>query len=223
MSTLPSAQDAFSFAQIPAPRQTFLGLYILYHIAKPTRQPTSVSLTDNPLFQSVTHPKTETDEIVASFLYLFQHQHQRQRFSKEQDGGGHSLEGLNADLRFALEYWKCLREGNWIGRERLLGSDRARAGGLPISWEQRLMIRHSTDDSLGKARAMSVAAMNKAYYSLPVSVMAQNVGLVEPDVCVGQARIEGMTDQWVQKLKSAYGLNPSVVVRGDNFMFKAKS
>ncbi|KAG0216789.1 hypothetical protein BGX33_012126 [Mortierella sp. NVP41] len=215
VSTTPSADASFSFAQIPAQRQTFLGLYILHHIAKPTRQPTAASLTEDPLFQTVSHPKSETDELVASFLYLFQQHHHHQ----EKD----SPDGLSPDLHLALEYWRCLRQGNWIGRERLLGADRTRAGGLPISWEQRLMIRHSMGDSLGTARTISVATMAKAYYSLPVSVVAQGVGFVEPDHRVELSKVEGMTDQWIQKLKSSYGLIPSVIVRDDTLMFKAKS
>ncbi|KAG0262806.1 hypothetical protein BGZ95_003952 [Linnemannia exigua] len=202
-----------SFAQIPSRRQTFLGLYILYHIAKPTRQsPTTVKLTeDKSLLQAVSHPKTETDELIASFLYLFQKPQLKSQ--QEQDG-------LNPDLQLALEYWTHLRQGNWIGRERLLGRDRALAGGLPISWEQRLMIKYSMGDSLGTARTMSVATMHKAYYSLPVSVAAQRVGLVE----VGGGQVEeGMNQWWIEKLKSSYGLAQGVVVRDGQFMFKVKS
>ncbi|KAK3843376.1 MAG: hypothetical protein J3R72DRAFT_420299 [Linnemannia gamsii] len=204
-----------TFVQIPSRRQTFLGLYILYHIAKPTRQsPTTVNLTeDKPIFQTVSHPKTKTDELVASFLYLFQKP--QLKFQQQQ-----GKEGLNLDLQLALEYWTHLRQGNWIGRERLLGRDRTLAGGLPISWEQRLMIKYSMGDSLGTARAMSVATMHKAYYSLPVSVMAQGVGLVE----VGGGQVEeGMNQRWIEKLKSSYGLAQGVVVRDGQFMFKAKS
>ncbi|KAG0290597.1 hypothetical protein BGZ96_005938 [Linnemannia gamsii] len=179
-SPSPSANDndnysktLTSFAQIPARRQTFLGLYILHHIARPPRHNSiSVALTEDPLFQTVNHPKTGTDELVASFLYLFP-LHSSSRSQQNEN----KLVGLNADLRLALQYWTYLRQGNWIGRERLLGTDRTLASGLPITWEQRLMIRYSMGDSLGTARSLSVATMQKAYYSLPVSVAAQAADL----------------------------------------------
>ncbi|KAF9909976.1 hypothetical protein EC991_007595 [Linnemannia zychae] len=210
-----------SFAHIPSRRQTFLGLYILHHIAKPTRPSNSVNLAeDYPLFQTVSHPKTETDELVASFLYLFR---QSQGKSLLQEKDNNLLIGLNPDLQLALEYWAYLRQGNWIGRERLLGSDRTRAGGLPITWEQRLMIRYSMGDSLGTARTMTVATMHKAYYSLSVPVMAEGVGLVEGGGGGQLKEDEGMNEKWIEKLKSSYGLVPTVIVREGQFMFKAKS
>ncbi|KAF9143121.1 hypothetical protein BG015_000531 [Linnemannia schmuckeri] len=204
-----------SFAQIPARRQTFLGLYILHHIAKSSRQSSAVALTEDPLFQTVNHPKTGTDELVASFLYLFPLHPQKK------DNG--RLAGLQPDLRLALEYWTYLRQGNWIGRERLLGTDRALAGNLPITWAQRLMIRHSMGDSLGTARGLSVATMHKAYYSLPVSVMAQRVGMVEEGERKEFEGVEGVSERWIEGLKGKYGLVGGVVVRDGVFMFKAKS
>ncbi|KAF8947040.1 hypothetical protein BGZ47_010478 [Haplosporangium gracile] len=204
-----------SFAQIPARRQTFLGLYILHHIAKPPRQSRAVALTDDPLFQTVNHPKTETDELVASFLYLFP------LHPQQTDNG--RLAGLEPDLRLALEYWTYLRQGNWIGRERLLGTDRALAGNLPITWAQRLMIRYSMGDSLGTARGLSVATMHKAYYFLPVSVMAQRVGMVEEGERKEFEGVEGLSEQWIEGLKGKYGLARDVVVRDGVLMFKAKS
>ena len=178
-----------SFGQIPARRQTFLGLYILHHIAKPPRyNPATVALTEDPLFQAVNHPKTGTDELVASFLYLFPLHPQQSDIDR--------LAGLEPDLRLALEYWTYLRQGNWIGRERLLGTDRALAGGLPVTWAQRLMIWHSMGDSLGTARSLSVATMHKAYYSLPVSVVAQGVGMVEEGERKEFEGVEGVMEGW---------------------------
>ncbi|KAG9065422.1 hypothetical protein KI688_002747 [Linnemannia hyalina] len=205
-----------SFGQIPARRQTFLGLYILHHIAKPPRHNLgTVALTENPLFQAVNHPRTGTDELVASFLYLFPLHPQRSDIDR--------LAGLEPDLRLALEYWTYLRQGNWIGRERLLGTDRTLAGGLPITWAQRLMIRHSMGDSLGTARSLSVATMHKAYYSLPVSVVAQGVGMVEEGERKEFEGVVGVKEGWVEGLKGKYGLAGGVVVRDGVFMFKAKS
>ncbi|KAF9548811.1 hypothetical protein EC957_005484 [Mortierella hygrophila] len=205
-----------SFGQIPARRQTFLGLYILHHIAKPPRHNlATVALTENPLFQAVNHPRTGTDELIASFLYLFPLHPQRSDIDR--------LTGLEPDLRLALEYWTYLRQGNWIGRERLLGTDRTLAGGLPITWAQRLMIRHSMGDSLGTARSLSVATMHKAYYSLPVSVVAQGVGMVEEGERKEFEGVVGVKEGWVEGLKGKYGLAGGVVVRDGVFMFKAKS
>jgi hypothetical protein len=215
-----------SFAQIPARRQTFLGLYILHHIAKPPRNNSiSVALTEDPLFQAVNHPKTGTDKLVASFLYLFPLHPSSVRSQQNKD----KLVGLNADLRLALEYWTYLRQGNWISRERLLGIDRTLGSGLPITWEQRLMIRYSMGDSLGTARSLSVATMQKAYYSLPVSVAAQGVGMVEEgdrkeiEALVVAGKGEGVREGWVEGLKGKYGLVGGVVVRDGVLMFKSKS
>lgn len=203
--------------EIPTPRQRFLGLYILYCIAKPTRSKTTSAGEAPPkdsFSQTITHPKTETDELVASLPYVYE-QHQRG-----------SPSGLEPELLFVLAYWKSIREGNWIHRERLLeqrppGSS---AQGSTISWDQQLMIQHSMGDPLRSARTVSVAIMSKAYYSLPLVVMAQAVGLSGPQ---GRTELSAQPDaianeQWLQKLRSSYGLSPSIVLRDGQLMLKVK-
>ncbi|KAF9942914.1 hypothetical protein BGZ67_009372 [Mortierella alpina] len=221
---------------VPIQSQRFLGLYILYHIAKPTRSVAPSADAMDSFSQVILYPRTETDQCIASLLHEYelhqqiQQQQQQQQEQQNQPKSSHhasdngDLQGpsvLGPELMFALAYWKTLRTNNWIQRERLL---HPRAGHAPVSWDQRLMIRHSMGDALGKARGQTVAAMSKAYYSLPISAMAEAVGLVEQ--CHG-AQIakaeEGKVAQWVTKLQSSYGLLPTIIIRDDQLMFKAKS
>ncbi|KAF9991293.1 hypothetical protein BGZ75_000046 [Mortierella antarctica] len=221
---------------VPIQSQRFLGLYILYHIAKPTRSVAPSADAMDSFSQVILYPRTETDQCIASLLHEYelhqqiQQQQQQQQEQQNQPKSSHhasdngDLQGpsvLGPELMFALAYWKTLRTNNWIQRERLL---HPRAGHTPVSWDQRLMIRHSMGDALGTARGQTVAAMSKAYYSLPISAMAEAVGLVEQ--CHG-AQIakaeEGKVAQWVTKLQSSYGLLPTIIIRDDQLMFKAKS
>ncbi|KAI7817089.1 hypothetical protein BC939DRAFT_466999 [Gamsiella multidivaricata] len=219
--------DPSLLPEIPLERQRFLALYILHQVAKPIRKrvtSTSSSIgTLNLLSQTIAHPKTETDQLIASLLQVYE-QLRQQRPSEY---------ALESEVVFALAYWKSLRDGNWILRERLLSA----VGGpsvclpallqntIPISWEQRLMIQRSMGDSLGSARSMSVGMMSKAYYSLPVSVMAHAVGLTESQEEYTQTTpVDAVTsEQWVKELQASYGLAPSIIVRSGSLMFKAKS
>ncbi|KAI8345655.1 hypothetical protein B0O80DRAFT_472489 [Mortierella sp. GBAus27b] len=200
---------------IPAPRQRFLGLYILFYIAKPNRpRIISEGASQNESFsQTINHLKTETDELVASLLYVYE-LHRRG-----------SPSGLEPDLLFVLAYWKSLRDGTWIHRERLLEQRQTESSGRDsISWDQQLMIRHSTGNPLGAARTITVAAMSKAYYSLPITAMAQAVGLVEQRSAGSSTHPDTATiDQWCKKLQASYGLSPNIVVRDGSLMFKLKS
>ncbi|KAG0205772.1 hypothetical protein BGX28_002695 [Mortierella sp. GBA30] len=209
---------------VPIECQRFLSLYILHHIAKPTRPTVSSSDPMDTLSQSISHPRTEIDQLVASLLHAYDLQEQQQKrrsalSSETSDPSEHIQEqsGLGPDLMFALAYWKSLRDGNWIRRERLLHPESSQH---PLSWEQHLMIRHSKGDALGTARTLTVVAMCKAYYSLPVSVIAQAVGLVKPKD--QKPRVEGIGACWVEKLQSLYGLPPTIIVRDEQLMFKAK-
>lgn len=91
------------------------------------------------------------------------------------------------------------------------------------------MIRYSMGDSLGTARSLSVATMHKAYYSLPVSVVAQGAGMVEEgdrkevEALVVAGKGKSVREEWVEGLKHKYGLVGGVVVRDGVFMFKARS
>ncbi|KAG0251105.1 hypothetical protein BG011_007830 [Mortierella polycephala] len=200
---------------MPLERQRFLALYILHHIAKPVRtSASSSSRTQDPLTQTIIYPKTEADQLVLSLLHLY-----------EVRGSISSGLHLGPDLIFALAYWKSLREGNWVQRERLLNPSKDHETGKgTLPWEQRLMVHFSMGDALGSARAISVATMSKAYYSLPVSVMAHAVGLAPLDKTVSRSCTESEeTDQWVKDLQSSFGLAPTVVVRENQLMFKAKT
>jgi hypothetical protein len=249
----PSSLSSLISLDIPLERQRFLALYILQHVAKPARPPVTAATTatsgatlgSDRTSQTIMYPKTETDQLVASLLpiyeqYLRQTQTREQIISSSSSSSSSSLPSssssecgvvLGPDLIFALAYWKSLRTGNWIQRERLLcEDDRDRKTSStrlpPVSWEQRLMIRHSIGDSLGSARAITVATMNKAYYSLPVAVMAHAVGLTSKSKLdrVAGGEDDGDEASWVRTLKSSsYGLVPSIIVRDGNLMFKAKS
>ncbi|KAF9949930.1 hypothetical protein BGZ65_006970, partial [Modicella reniformis] len=193
--------------EIPTPRQRFLGLYILCYIAKSTclkASPTGEAPLKDSFSQTIVQPKTETDELIASLLHVYE-QHKRGCKS-----------GLAPELLFVLAYWKSLRDGSWIRRERLLEQS-------SVSWEQQLMVRRSMGDSLGSARTITVATMSKAYYSLPIAVMAQAVGLTGPG---SPAQVDNPdvipSDQWFKKLQSSYGLSPSVVLRDGQVMLKIK-
>ncbi|KAK3811317.1 MAG: hypothetical protein J3Q66DRAFT_60794 [Benniella sp.] len=222
--TEPTTENSTRLVEIPTPRQRFLGLYILYHMAKPIR-PNKATVTGDTasqkdsFSQSITHPKTETDELVASLLQVY-----------EQHLCGCSS-GLDPELVFALAYWKSLRDGSWIRRERLLAQGLGSSGqNNPVSWDQHLMIRHSVGDSLRSARTISVAAMSKAYYSLSVPVMAQAVGLTSGEQ--GSAGLasthvdttDTMTanDRWLKELQSSFGLSPSIVLTNGQLMLKSK-
>ncbi|KAF9566659.1 hypothetical protein EC968_003607 [Mortierella alpina] len=232
----PSHDRVPSTVVFPSKSQRFLGLYILHHIAKPTRSVAPSADSMNSFAQVILYPRTATDQWIASLLHEYElqqqqkQQQQKQRRRQEQisvpSSDHDSLQGpypLGPELMFALAYWKALRTNNWILRERLLNPT---TGQTPVPWDQRLMIRHSMGDALGTARGQTVAAMSKAYYSLPIHAMAKAVGLVPP--CQTRAQIakaeeEGMGRQWVKKLQSAYGLLSTIIIRDEQLMFKAKS
>ncbi|KAF9949678.1 hypothetical protein BGZ72_008579 [Mortierella alpina] len=205
---------------VPLKRQRFLGLYILHHIAKPTRSVAPPADSMDSFSQVMLYPRTVTDQWIASLLHEYELQQQRP-FHASDSKGVQESSLLGPDLMFALAYWKTLRNNNWIQRERLLQPE---AGQTPVSWDQRLMIRHSMGDALGTARAQTVAAMSKAYYSLPISAMAEAVGLVRPRPGVQITKAEeGLTAGWIKKLQSSYGLLPTIIIRDEQLMFKAKS
>lgn len=216
---------------IPAKSQRFLGLYILHHIAKPTRSVAPSADSMDSFSQVILYPRTETDQWIASLLHEYELQQQPQQrppperplhASDQEDDVQKPGLVLGSELKFALAYWKTLRTNNWIQRERLLHP--AAAGETPVSWDQRLMIRHSMGDALGTARAQTVAAMSKAYYSLPISAMAKAVGLIQPGHGAQRAKAEeGMGSLWVKKLQSSYGLLSTIIIRDEQLMFKAKS
>ncbi|KAI1318676.1 hypothetical protein EDD11_005969 [Mortierella claussenii] len=238
---------------LPMERQRFLALYILHHIARPApfysvglsgSITTSTSTTSTPLTQTISHPKTETDRLIASLLPLFE-QHLKQQQQQQQPlQAMQSSPGLGSDLLFAMAYWKSLRENNWVTRERLLslgtqpGSSSLSSSSSsfsssslqqrqqqqvdPVSWAQRRMIQLSMGDSLKTSRTMTVAAISKAYYSLPVSSMARAVGLSSQPPSE-QGDNEQKSEWEVKIFKSSYALVPSIVVRDGQLLFKAKS
>ncbi|KAF9966877.1 hypothetical protein BGZ70_000915 [Mortierella alpina] len=223
----PSHGPSQATVVVPLKSQRFLGLYILHHIAKPTRSVAPTTDSMDSFSQVILYPRTETDQWIASLL----HEYERQQLQPPPERSLHTSDkkadiqepsSLGPELMFALAYWKTLRTNNWIQRERLLCPKAAETA--PVSWDQRLMIRHSMGDALGTARGQTVAAMSKAYYSLPISAMAEAVGLAPPRQGAQMAKAEeGTGTLWVKKLQSSYGLLPTIIIRDEQLMFKAKS
>ncbi|KAG0267677.1 hypothetical protein DFQ27_008457 [Actinomortierella ambigua] len=197
--------------QLNETRKQFLGLYILFHLAKgPTltcldRARHGVIAVEGGSLSMLASPKTEADRIIAHLLPLCTRLGSRRPGTT---GASTSQDGLKsvfgADLAFALSYWKCLRESDWNGRERLLKQP-------SVTWAQLLTIQHSLGDDLHTSRTLTVAIKSKAYYSLSVKRMADGVGMSVSN-----------TEEAVDKLKKSYGLRSNIVVQNDNLMFKAK-
>ncbi|KAF9172059.1 hypothetical protein BGX21_006496 [Mortierella sp. AD011] len=201
---------------IPIERQRFLGLYILHNFAKPMKG-------NDPQSLAIAKPRTETDRLVVSLLNTYE-QHQRCVLSNSSQSqvetGGARSSILGPELLFPLAYWKSLRDGNWIRRERLLSQTQPKN---TASWEQRLMIRHAMGDPLRSARTLTVATMSKAYYSLPITAVARSVGLTELHGDLQATEADGVNSQLHKNLQSSYGLATSIIMRDGQLLFKAKS
>ncbi|ORZ16159.1 hypothetical protein BCR41DRAFT_61607 [Lobosporangium transversale] len=233
---------------IPIKRQRFLGLYILFYLARPAPSVVGKRTGPTPTAQTMVHPKTETDRLIVQLLNVYD-QYRKQQLSSSfslalvSTAPISKISNLCSELLFAFTYWKSLREGNWVQRERLLTVE---VTGLPqqqqqqqqqgsATWEQRLIIQYSIVNSLNCARANTVAMMSKAYYSLPITSMARAVGLTgsnsesgktvtsSKDNVVASVVDEKIKDQWLKKMQASYGLNSSIVIRDDQLMFKAKA
>lgn len=211
-------------ATIPRERKRFMALYILHHLAHPPRVFSSTNgggvgegakvldlgATDS-LSMAIMCPKTSTDLLISSMLHGFQ-QYQR-RPAPEQEMGDYNP--LGPHLLFTLTYWKALRNGHWQERERLLKSD-------SLTWDLRLMVHHGMGDGLGSSRSMTVATIAKAYYSLPVTVLAEAVGL-SSTTASSSTNHQEREDEQLRSLKAKFGLAPKVVVRDGQIMFKVKA
>ncbi|KAG0042213.1 hypothetical protein BGZ83_000754 [Gryganskiella cystojenkinii] len=210
-----STSDSLArIATIPRERKRFLALYILHHLAQPPRAAPAthggvldVGMVD-ALSQAITRPRTETDLLISSMLHGFQ-QYQRQHYQLRQNP-------LGSDLLPVLEYWRALRVGHWTERERLVSAEG------PLSWDQILMLQHGMGDALKTSRTSTVATISKAYYSLPVGVLAEAVGLSSPPLAA-MIKDPGLEDERLTTLKSKFGLAPKVIIREGQIMFKAKS
>ncbi|KAF9414353.1 hypothetical protein BGZ94_000421 [Podila epigama] len=213
------------FNNIPAERQRFLGLYILYSTAKPNLPPIASSIQNLSLLsQSISCPRTETDQLIGRLVHLFDCHCLRARGGKTSSPALDELPvRLGPDLLFALTYWKALRDGNWIVRERLL-SQNASVQPYPLSWEQRLILQRSMGDNLSAARQQTVSCMNKAFYSLPIMVMAQSVGLSSShENDAPEAVRQSKNEELIKTLQASFGLRSNIIVRDDHILFKAKS
>ncbi|KAG0033105.1 hypothetical protein BGZ81_009320 [Podila clonocystis] len=205
-------------------RQRFLGLYILYTIAKPNLPPTPGSIENMSLIStSISCARTDTDALIGSLVQVYDHHCLSRRTQTHSKASSVITLRLSPDLLFAFAYWKALRDNNWILRERLLSMDE----GLqlyPVAWEQRLAVQRSLGDHLGSARSQTVSCMNKAFYSLPIVAMAQAVGLAgeKEDDVPEHARLE-RDRVLIKRLQGSYGLRPTTVVRDGQILFKVKS
>jgi len=210
-------------ATIPRERKRFMALYILHHLAHPPRVFSSTNgggggegakVLDlgaiDSLSTAVVCPKTHTDLLISSMLHGFQQYQKRPVAEKEMD----DQDPLGPDLLFTLAYWKALRDGHWQKRERLLKTD-------SLAWDLRLMVYHGMGDGLGSSRSLTVAAIAKAYYSLPVAVLAKAVGLSSTSA-YSRANNQECEDELLRSLKAKFGLAPKVVVRDGQIMFKIK-
>ncbi|KAG0358474.1 hypothetical protein BG005_002316 [Podila minutissima] len=204
-------------------RQRFLGLYILYTIAKPNLPPTPSSIENMSLIStSISCARTETDALIGSLVQVYDHHClSRRRTQTYSEASSVVTLRLSPDLLFALAYWKALRDNNWTLRERLLSMDEDLQL-YPVAWEQRLAVQRSLGDHLGSARSQTVSCMYKAFYSLPIVAMAQAVGLAgEEDDVPEHARSE-RDSVLIRRLQGSYGLRPTVV-RDGQLLFKTKS
>ncbi|KAF9383362.1 hypothetical protein CPB97_006530 [Podila verticillata] len=217
--TIADAPDALGTLSVE--RQRFLGLYILYTIAKPNLPLTASSIENMPLIsQSISCARTETDALIGSLVQVYDHHCLTRR--RTLAAGASFVIRLSPDLLFALAYWKSLRDNNWILRERLLSLDEDQL--YPVSWEQRLAVKRSLGDHLGSARSQTVSCLNKAFYSLPIVAMAQAVGLGGgKDSDIPEHAKSERDGVLIKRLQGSYGLRSTTIVRDGQFLFKAKS
>ncbi|KAG0339135.1 hypothetical protein BG000_002772 [Podila horticola] len=205
-------------------RQRFLGLYILYTIAKPNLPPTPSSIENmSKISTSISCARTETDALIGSLVQVYDYHCFSRRARTHSEASSAVTLRLSPDLLFALAYWKAVRDNNWIIRERLLSMDEDQQL-YPVGWEQRLAVQRSLGDHLGSARSQTVSCMNKAFYSLPIVAMARAVGLTggKEDEVPEHARSE-RDSVLIKRLRASYGLRPTTVIRDGQILFKAKS
>ncbi|GJJ72644.1 hypothetical protein EMPS_05002 [Entomortierella parvispora] len=212
-------------ATIPQERKRFMALYILHHLAHPPRVFSATNgggvgegakVLDlgsvDSLSKAVLCPKTETDLLISSMLHGFQQYQRLPAADRKMD----SKNPLGPDLFFALAYWKALRDGQWQERERLLKTEGS------LAWDLRLMVYHGMGDGLCTSRSLTVATISKAYYSLPVAVLAEAVGLSSSSSAPSGANNQELENEQLKTLKAKFGLAPRVVVRDGQIMFKVK-